>query len=610
MKEMSWLSGLAGKAEELLNKIDQNAAEAFNKKTVSAKPVTEDGVLTEVTSLPYTDERKSYTSQSPVIKTTPVVKTTKNSVKTLPVVRSTPDMSSKVLQNDDQLIEFLNGTSTISIEDSHPENKMKESVVPILTNGRGSPSSSEVSSVVNGGDISSLESENQMLRNEVRSLNNEMSLLLHRTKAAERESERIQTQLNEVDALKSHLQEEVEKLQFRLAECEELVRNLQIENNRLAELSASQDGAQSAVLQECKQQIEKLEEQLNSKQVSYTAKLTALQERLNKTEYERTQLETSRREVQNECESLKQRLVDTKAELEQYRTRAQRTLNDKEKLIAELRNNGNNNAVDLSLQMELQQLRDERNMLSTECQHLSGLLDTERLRVSELERTLEAVREESSHTQQSLQEALTQQTRHRQVAEEDCRAQTEELHAVREELNRQRSQLSIRLQEREAELTRLRTQLSQRPASPPHLPGELEMRLSSLTKTLIQKQSALELVTTERNELRVQIEEMEHKHREQLSLLHQRHQNRLISANDTDDAKAQVPRFMIESPFDTGMTRRVKRAYSSLDAVSIRTGVFLRRYPFARIFVLCYVVILQLWVFFVLFSRTPDNAQS
>lgn len=66
-------------------------------------------------------------------------------------------------------------------------------------------------------------------------------------------------------------------------------------------------------------------------------------------------------------------------------------------------------------------------MLSNECQHLSGLLDTERLRVSELERTLEAVREESSQTQQSLQEALTQQTRHRQVAEEDCRAQTEVL---------------------------------------------------------------------------------------------------------------------------------------------------------------------------------------
>lgn len=601
---MSWLSGLAGKAEELLNKIDQNAAEAFSKKTVSTKLGTEDSVLTEVTSLPYTDEKKCYTSQNPVVKTT-------KSIKTFPVVRSSPDMSSKVLQNDDQLIEFLNGSSTISIENSQLENKMRESVAPALANGnkRGSPSSGETSSIINGDDVSGLETENQMLRNEVRSLNNEMSLLLHRTKAAERETERVQTQMNEVDALKLHLQEEAEKLQFRLVESEELIRNLEIENARLAELSASQDGAQSVALEECKQQIEKLEEQLSSKQIVFTGELAALKERLNKAEGERALLETSKRDIQNECELLKQRLADTKAELEQYRIRAQRTLNDKEKLIAELRNYGNDNAVDSSLQMELQQLRDERNMLSNECQRLSGLLDTERLRVSELERTLDAVREESSQTQHSLQEALTQQTRHRQVAEEDCRAQTEELHAVREELNRQRSQLSIRLRERDAELTRLRAQLSQRPSSPPHLPGELEMRLSSLTKTLIQKQSALELVTTERNELRVQIEEMEHKHREQLSLLHQRHQNRLISANDTDDAKAQVPRFMIESPFDTGMTRRVKRAYSSLDAVSIRTGVFLRRYPFARIFVLCYVVVLQLWVFFVLFSRTPDNAQ-
>lgn len=60
--------------------------------------------------------------------------------------------------------------------------------------------------------------------------------------------------------------------------------------------------------------------------------------------------------------------------------------------------------------------------------------------------------------------------------------------------------------------------------------------------------------------------------------------------NDTDDAKAQVPTFLMETPFDTSVTRRVKRAYSSLDAISIRTGVFLRRYPLARILVLIYMV--------------------
>ena len=59
--------------------------------------------------------------------------------------------------------------------------------------------------------------------------------------------------------------------------------------------------------------------------------------------------------------------------------------------------------------------------------------------------------------------------------------------------------------------------------------------------------------------------------------------------NDTDDAKAQVPAFFMETPFDTGVARRVKRAYSTLDAISVRIGVFLRRYPLARIFVIIYM---------------------
>lgn len=60
--------------------------------------------------------------------------------------------------------------------------------------------------------------------------------------------------------------------------------------------------------------------------------------------------------------------------------------------------------------------------------------------------------------------------------------------------------------------------------------------------------------------------------------------------NDTDDAKAQVPTFLMETPFDTSVARRVKRAYSSLDAISIRTGLFLRRNPLVRILVLIYMV--------------------
>lgn len=79
------------------------------------------------------------------------------------------------------------------------------------------------------------------------------------------------------------------------------------------------------------------------------------------------------------------------------------------------------------------------------------------------------------------------------------------------------------------------------------------------------------------------------------------------SINDTDDAKAQVPTFLIETPFDTGVTRRVKRAYSLLDAISIRTGVFLRRYPLARILVLIYMVSMVYRFRIIKFQCTKKN---
>lgn len=71
-------------------------------------------------------------------------------------------------------------------------------------------------------------------------------------------------------------------------------------------------------------------------------------------------------------------------------------------------------------------------------------------------------------------------------------------------------------------------------------------------------------------------------------------------------AKAKVPNFFQETPFDNKVARRVKRAYSSLDSLGVRLGVFLRRYPLIRILVIFYVGILHLWVLIVLLSSTPN----
>lgn len=159
-----------------------------------------------------------------------------------------------------------------------------------------------------------------------------------------------------------------------------------------------------------------------------------------------------------------------------------------------------------------------------------------------------------------------------------------------------------------------------------HVQKELENRMNSLSQSLLSKQNNLESITAERNALKLQFEKLSvrkvifkysptniylsffHQHNHEELLLQMRHQRpQIISINETDDAKSQVPNFMMVNPFDSRMSRRVKKAYSNLDQIGVRLGRFLRRYPLARIFSVFYVTLLHLFVVFVLLSSTPSN---
>lgn len=160
---------------------------------------------------------------------------------------------------------------------------------------------------------------------------------------------------------------------------------------------------------------------------------------------------------------------------------------------------------------------------------------------------------------------------------------------------------------REKEISDLRSRVSQHSMASSSVGANTpDDRIYSLTQSLVQKQNALETLTVERNAIRLQLEKLENQHRETIQLLRQQRLPQIINVNDTDDAKSLVPNFMQENPFDTRVARRMKRAYSSLDAAGVRLGVFLRRYPVVRTMVIVYVAILHLWVMFVLLSSTPN----
>lgn len=656
---MSWLKGLAGKAEDFLNQIDQNAAVALQKERKELN--SSEALLTEVTWDGQQSNTENVTNRSTRFTPPPVWSPTNGSndgsVRASPSLADRSPVRALKTNSDEELIKFLNSSeppvdrtseekpirqlsevnaygsavselrkfSPIAVERDNEQDTQQTS---LPTSRRSSPKEETVEQtstpLSSHSSVEALRTENVLLKNELRSSNSELSLLLHRTKTAEKENRSLQQQLATLQAdhkevlqsLKEQ-EEQVARLERELqdgrqqtAAAEDLLKGLQLENARLVKDSVDSSGHQSQALQALQDQIAEKEEQLEAVQAGHCKELMALQNSVAILESERagfaSQFNQSKEvtnDLQLQYDRVRAELTCSRSELDQYRVRAQRILQDKERLIAELQgqgSSGQNISADDTVELELDQLRQERALLREEIVLVSARLKASRDELQDMERRLESGREQASQSLQLLQE----ERKKRQTAEEDCRTHAEELRSVRDELSRRIAQLASRVREREAELSRLRSQLSQRPSSP--IGDELENRLHTLTQTLVLKQSSLETVTTEKNALRLQLEKIENKHRDTLALLHQM-QSGLGNVNDTDDAKARVPSFLMESPFDTGVTRRVKRAYSSLDAVSIRTGVFLRRYPLARILVLCYMVLLHLWVMVVLFSYTPSG---
>ncbi|KAG8042213.1 hypothetical protein G9C98_000204 [Cotesia typhae] len=315
-----------------------------------------------------------------------------------------------------------------------------------------------------------------------------------------------------------------------------------------------------------------------------------LKEKLRSQEIEITQYAREISGLQIVLERNRIDLQSTREELERHRARALKTLQEKDKLIAELKNS-NLPVVADSTNMELDQLKQECSLLRQENHELSQQLRTTQEELVNADLKIEEINKKIILANKEAYGIISSEKKKRVEAEEDARVLLEKLRLLKEELTLQNENFSAKSRKQENEISRLKSQLSA--ISTPS--SAVESRLSALTQTLVSKQNELEALTSDRNALRLQLEKQEYR--------------RLIGTtrktyNDTDDTKSQVPTFLIETPFDTGVTRRVKRAYSALDTISIRIGVFLRRYPLARIFVIIYITFLQFWVLVVLFVQS------
>lgn len=539
---MSWLQDLAGKAENILTKIDKNAA------TVLQNPGTrgENGAdvellepLVEVTShSPVAGDRR--TDYGGNVATTP--KASSRSLR-LSTPRGVDNSTTAERQTSSR-------ASSVS-------SKRDGTVIEVIPAGEGDVGVEEFPSV-------------------------EKELATTKIVLAEMKSERdeLKIELDNAQSLLSSAEAEA-----NLRELEERYQSLVDERNDLyIKLMATEES--------------------NAKYIKSISELESIVSKHIQNEQEIGQkLQMAQMETSNAT-----------AELQQYRIRAHATLQLKEKMIEQLKEQSSQDSSDgpgspggekgnseRLMLMELEQLKNDRHSMQEEIASWSEKYEQGKKFWQSMEQTLRTSVYDLESRVSELQQKLSLESTKALQLQDNLNIKQRELQSAREEVTKQRTSFSVQMHERESEIAKLKAKLQTRPANSS---TDLELRLNSLTQSLVQKQTTLESITAERNALRLQLEKLDTQYRSTVTQIRQQRVP-YLSSNETDDAKSQVPNFMVENPFDNQVSRRVKRAYSSLDSIGVRLGVFLRRYPLVRILVIVYVAFLHLWVMFVLLSSTP-----
>ncbi|XP_055374983.1 golgin-84 [Condylostylus longicornis] len=504
---MSWISDLADRAENILNKIDQNAATVLNPSTPTKKSENDDFISSskqDIKQIPSTSKKDPFSPKNHLKDESNAFQSTLNyNDSEIPDLNHEPTMNSDYIANN-ELVAFKIALAEVT-------------------------------------------AENDELKNEISDLKKELKTA---------------------------------KAETRIQELNEFLESLTSEKNELSE---------------------KLKEALSTNDV-YIKNISELESSLAK---KRQDLYDVSEKLKNQTREAEQKSAD----LENYRKKAQSTLQMKDKIIEELKQ-GNISRIEnfepdenKIQQIDIENMKHDIVIKNNQILEFQQEIEESNSLIENLQKELKNKETEIENMRNVLMNNLKIEQEKSSNLEAEMKLLNHEISAIRQETNRQRQMHIAQLHEKEQQIIKLRKGNADYQAVGDS--NNVEARLQSLTQALFQKQTTLETITSEKNALKLQLEKVEDQLRHVINQGRLSNQQ-LIHVNDTDDAKAQFPILMRENPFDTRVTRRVKRAYSSLDSAGIRVGVFLRRYPLIRIAVLIYIAMVHLWVIFVLFSSTPS----
>ncbi|CAG0896193.1 unnamed protein product [Cyprideis torosa] len=653
---MSWFTDLAGRAEQFLNKFDEEAGKVLTQQTQvsserSTKVVSKDKDISNRTSSNSTSLPPFRLNSAPISRVSESSPVERKLEKVKPLVsKLTPSANKKKdTPTDEQaLLDFLNeGTRKSPTPPAHL-NKFPET---LLTIGNQEKKEGQFLSDDDGKRVSpGIDAKEETVPTEKRDPG-----VKEVTSFVEREPEdvdadevaRLEAELAQVDSLRKELrvaQQEVKHLRVaqqkavtdakkrdgelrrltkQLAESSDVVDKLREDKEVLERQIRAFEGE----MEEKEGKIKGLEAALRMEKQAAQASQTATKEQMADLEkrlssmrdgmdVENVSRSQELAEMQREVERREAQVKELRGELEEYKAKAQRILASKEKLIVSLKSSRGEEEEEGS--PELQEAREEVSLLKEELATLQGRLFTCQRHVTDLEREVA----EGGNREQALKERLRrEEARNREVVEERARM-AQELSMYQKEMSTQKSNWMESIAEKESEIGRLSFQLSAltratspygnrgSSPSPPPLKSsdceQLERKIQALTQSLLHKQTLVENLSSQCNSLQLQLERSEEC---------QRRSNKggQTAISLTDDAKAEYPTWQASFPSyvrggqgGSSYEAWINKGHDGINHMSNLMVYYLRRYPVARFAFFFYALLLHLWVFFVLLTYQPE----
>ncbi|XP_048478149.1 golgin subfamily A member 5 isoform X1 [Plutella xylostella] len=592
---MAWFADLAGKAETLLNNIDEQTGAALRSHHAAKR-----GKTPERNDLGLQTRRPIRSKSPPKSKTFDELKDIKSfysqiNRSTSPKNLTRPNKYSDNVRQPKKpnlapgsKLNSYNGRSAKIVVEEAGGSDETETLVNINCRRHSIPEDYKQMSESVTYRMQNLEVENAMLKNELKVANREVAEFLERIRQTETDLLKANDNLENYKAINKTLLEEKESLSTHLAQLERKHKEL--------------DSAEALRRDEMKQKLKDEVEMLRDAKMDLEERIHSLEikEAEDATAY--LKLEKDLRHAQSTIQDLQINLEKSTAEChrlekdwETYKVRVKNMLTAKDNEIKMLQEGGNLTEDTKILMDQIDTLRQEREDLQDaldaarkDCSDLKAV-------ISELEARAGAAERAAGGLRGCVREERAQRTR----AEADAAALKKELKALQLEANTTIANLKTALREKENEINNLResnqsigTTASGALNVADYAASATEMdrhKIEYLTDMLVQRQTKVDSLMGENNMLRIQLDKLESKYKAELS-------SKINSShvlNLDDHAKLR--------------NNRARYAPSSaLSRLSVRLGVAIKRYPIFRVFILAYMIGLHFWVMTVLFSSTPD----